>query len=59
MTQIVAVRSAFPAHRNPQADLTRAVASLAGMDGVPDEAGQPTGTDGADGTGADAADAWA
>jgi len=54
MTQIVAVRSAFPAHRNPQADLTRAVASLAGMDGAPDEAGQPTGTDRADGTGADA-----
>jgi alkylresorcinol/alkylpyrone synthase len=33
MTQIVAVHSAFPAHRHPQADLTRAVASLAGMDG--------------------------
>ncbi|HEX4091530.1 MAG TPA: 3-oxoacyl-[acyl-carrier-protein] synthase III C-terminal domain-containing protein [Trebonia sp.] len=32
MTQIVAVRSAFPAHRYPQADLTRAVAALAGMD---------------------------
>jgi alkylresorcinol/alkylpyrone synthase len=32
MTQIVAVHSAFPAHRHPQADLTRTVASLAGMD---------------------------
>jgi alkylresorcinol/alkylpyrone synthase len=32
MTQIVAVRSVFPAYRHPQADLTRAVASLAGMD---------------------------
>jgi len=31
MTQIVAVRSAFPAHRYPQADITRAVASLAGI----------------------------
>jgi alkylresorcinol/alkylpyrone synthase len=40
MTQIVAVHSAFPAHRYPQADLTRAVASLAGMDAVTDGAGQ-------------------
>jgi alkylresorcinol/alkylpyrone synthase len=32
MTQIVAVRSAFPAYRYPQADLTRAIAALAGMD---------------------------
>jgi alkylresorcinol/alkylpyrone synthase len=32
MTQIVAVHSAFPAHRHPQADLTQAVASLAGID---------------------------
>ena len=32
MTQIVAVRSAFPAHRYPQADLTRAIAALAGLD---------------------------
>jgi alkylresorcinol/alkylpyrone synthase len=37
MTQIVAVRSAFPAHRYPQADLTRAIAALAGLD--PDAAG--------------------
>jgi alkylresorcinol/alkylpyrone synthase len=41
MTQIVAVHSAFPAHRYPQADLTRAVASLAGMDGDADGARQP------------------
>ena len=52
MTQIVAVQSAFPVHRYPQADLTRTVASLAGMDAVPgqadpDEAGQPGGADGA------------
>jgi alkylresorcinol/alkylpyrone synthase len=40
MTQIVAVHSAFPAHRHPQADLTQAVASLAGMDAVTDGAGQ-------------------
>jgi alkylresorcinol/alkylpyrone synthase len=40
MTQIVAVHSAFPAHRHPQADLTRVVASLAGMDAVADGAGQ-------------------
>ena len=32
MTQIVAVRSAFPAHRYPQADLTRAIAALAGLE---------------------------
>jgi alkylresorcinol/alkylpyrone synthase len=32
MTQIVAVRSAFPAHRYPQADITRAVAALAGIE---------------------------
>ena len=32
MTQIMAVHSAFPAHRHPQADLSRAVASLAGID---------------------------
>jgi alkylresorcinol/alkylpyrone synthase len=31
MTQIVAVRSVFPAHRYPQADLTRTVATLADM----------------------------
>ncbi len=31
MTQILAVRSAFPAYRYPQADITRAVASLAGI----------------------------
>jgi alkylresorcinol/alkylpyrone synthase len=36
MTQIIAVRSAFPAYRYPQADITRAVASLAGL--------PPTGT---------------
>jgi len=41
MTQIVAVHSAFPAHRYPQADLTRAVASLAGMDGDADGERQP------------------
>jgi alkylresorcinol/alkylpyrone synthase len=43
MTQIVAVRSAFPVNRHPQADLTRVVASLAGMGPVTDgadEAGQ-------------------
>jgi alkylresorcinol/alkylpyrone synthase len=40
MTQIVAVHSAFPAHRHSQADLTQAVASLAGMDAVTDGAGQ-------------------
>jgi alkylresorcinol/alkylpyrone synthase len=38
MTQIMAVRSAFPAHRHPQAELSRAVASLAGMDTVADGA---------------------
>jgi alkylresorcinol/alkylpyrone synthase len=32
MTKIVAVRSAFPAHRYPQADLTPAIAALAGLD---------------------------
>jgi alkylresorcinol/alkylpyrone synthase len=31
MTQIIAVRSAFPAYRYPQADITQVVASLAGM----------------------------
>jgi alkylresorcinol/alkylpyrone synthase len=41
MTQIVAVQSAFPAHRHPQADLTRAVASLAGMDADAEGADQP------------------
>ena len=41
MTQIVAVHSAFPAHRHPQADLTRAVASLAGMDADAEAAGGP------------------
>jgi alkylresorcinol/alkylpyrone synthase len=41
MTQIVAVHSAFPAHRHPQSDLTRAVASLAGMDADADGADQP------------------
>jgi alkylresorcinol/alkylpyrone synthase len=44
MTQIVAVHSAFPAHRHPQADLTQVVASLAGMDADTDEAGRPGGT---------------
>ncbi len=39
MTQIVAVHSAFPDHRHPQADLTRAVASLAGMDADADADG--------------------
>ena len=34
MTQIVAVRSAFPAYRHPQANLTQAVASLAGIGAV-------------------------
>ena len=48
MTQIIAVHSAFPAHRYPQADLTRTVASLAGMDAVTDEADQPGGAGGAD-----------
>jgi alkylresorcinol/alkylpyrone synthase len=33
MTQILAVRSAFPAYRHQQADITRAVASLAGIGG--------------------------
>ncbi len=47
MTQIVAVHSAFPAHRHPQADLTRTVASLAGMDATTDEADRPGGADGA------------
>jgi alkylresorcinol/alkylpyrone synthase len=46
MTQIVAVHSAFPAHRYPQADLTRTVASLAGMDAVTEEADRPGGADG-------------
>ena len=45
MTQIVAVHSAFPAHRYPQADLTRTVASLAGMDAGTDEADRPGGAD--------------
>jgi alkylresorcinol/alkylpyrone synthase len=40
MTQIVAVHSAFPAYRYSQADLTQAVASLAGMDAVTDGPGQ-------------------
>ena len=48
MTQIVAVHSAFPAHRHPQADLTRAVASLAGMDASTDGANRPGAADGAD-----------
>ena len=43
MTQIIAVHSAFPAHRYPQADLTRTVASLAGMDAVTDEADRQAG----------------
>jgi alkylresorcinol/alkylpyrone synthase len=47
MTQIVAVHSAFPAHRYRQADLTRTVASLAGLDAVTDEADRPGGADGA------------
>ena len=46
MTQIVAVHSAFPAHRHPQADLTRAIASLAGMDAVTDGADRPGVADG-------------
>jgi alkylresorcinol/alkylpyrone synthase len=37
MTQILAVHSAFPAHQHPQADLTRTVASLAGMDAADPE----------------------
>jgi alkylresorcinol/alkylpyrone synthase len=41
MTQILAVRSAFPAYRHPQAEITRAVASLAGMG--PAGAGAPGG----------------
>ena len=41
MTQIVAVRSAFPAHRHVQSDITQAVASLAGMG--PAGAGGPAG----------------
>jgi alkylresorcinol/alkylpyrone synthase len=32
MTRIVAVRSAFPAHRHPQPELTRAYAELCGLD---------------------------
>ena len=36
MTRIVALHSAFPAHRHPQADLTQAVASLAGIDAATD-----------------------
>jgi alkylresorcinol/alkylpyrone synthase len=32
MTRIVAVRSAFPAHRYPQSELTRAYAELCGLD---------------------------
>jgi alkylresorcinol/alkylpyrone synthase len=51
MTQIVAVRSAFPAHRHPQADLSRAIASLAGMDAVADGAGTTGGTGRPGGTG--------
>jgi alkylresorcinol/alkylpyrone synthase len=52
MTQIVAVRSAFPAYRYPQADITQAVASLAGMG--PAGAGGPgaAGTAGAAGSSA-------
>jgi alkylresorcinol/alkylpyrone synthase len=42
MTQIVAVRSAFPAHRHGQADIARAVAALTGL-----EAGEAGGIDGA------------
>ena len=48
MTQIVAVHSAFPAHRHAQADLTRAVASLAGMDAASDGAYRANGVDRAD-----------
>ena len=51
MTQIVAVHSAFPAHRYPQADLTATIASLAGMDAVTDETDRPGGADGAGRTG--------
>jgi alkylresorcinol/alkylpyrone synthase len=40
MTQILAVRSAFPAYRHTQADITRAVASLSGL--------EPAGTGDAD-----------
>jgi len=32
MTQIIAVRSAFPAHRHPQAELAQAIASLSGLE---------------------------
>ena len=32
MTQIVAVRSAFPAYRYPQAEIAETVASLAGLE---------------------------
>ena len=39
MTQIVAVRSAFPAYRYPQAEIAEAVASLAGLE--PPGAGGP------------------
>jgi alkylresorcinol/alkylpyrone synthase len=46
MTQIVAVRSAFPAHRYPQADLTRAIAALAGMDADAPETDPVTGGSG-------------
>jgi alkylresorcinol/alkylpyrone synthase len=42
MTQIVAVRSAFPAHRHGQADIARAVAALTGL-----EPGDAGGIDGA------------
>ncbi len=45
MTQIVAVRSAFPAYRYPQADLAEAVASLAGLE-PPGAAGSGPGGDG-------------
>jgi alkylresorcinol/alkylpyrone synthase len=49
MTQIVAVRSAFPAHRYPQADLTRAITALAGLDA--DAPGTDPATGGSGGAG--------
>jgi alkylresorcinol/alkylpyrone synthase len=51
MTQIVAVHSAFPAYRHPQADITRAVTSLAGMDAVAGEADRAGEADSADAAG--------
>lgn len=50
MTQILAVHSAFPAHRHPQAELTRTIASLAGMDAA-DPTAEPGGLGQAGGAG--------